>query len=184
MSETRPESFDAGLAAAFGAATKDNYLGNPECVESLLRVMLADSLALREQVQLDKVPESDLARLGTEILRKTARIFLGRDADFVPVVGWNQPGGVDEHLTKELRLPDKPAEDRVVNALWQLVKEICGLVHQEEQGALPENTRWQMDEAIAQMTRSLLGIPQPSDEPTTPPEPCEEEDDDLRDVRK
>jgi hypothetical protein len=47
MSEEHSESSDAGLAAAFETATKDNYLGNPVCIDSLLRVMTRSSTIRR-----------------------------------------------------------------------------------------------------------------------------------------
>jgi len=149
---------DLGIIAAF-TARPDGYLGDPGTVGDALRLALVEVLDIRDGVHTDKIPEGELAQRVTEALRKTARIFLGQDPDHRPVIGWNQPGGIDVHLAKELNLVDVPPEDRVVNALWQLVKEICQLVAQEEQGMPPENTRWQMDAAIGQHIKLLLGLP-------------------------
>ena len=44
-------------------------------------------------------------------------------------------------------------------ALWKLLTEICALVKQEEDGMPEENTRWQMDAAIRQTARLMLGLP-------------------------
>jgi len=159
MSEERSESSDAGLVAAFETATKDNYLGNPRAVGDAIRLMLVEALDIRNDYGMDRFPESELPQRITAPLRKTAKIFLGEDPNHQPVVGWNQPGAIDVHLAKELNIVDVPAEDRVVNALWQLVKEICQLVAQEEQGMPEENTRWQMDAAIDQTTKLFLGLP-------------------------
>lgn len=174
MSEKRSESSDAGLVAAFETATKDNYLGNPGTVGDALRLMLGEVLDIRDGVHMDRIPEGEFPQRVMESMQKTARIFLGQDPNTRPIIGWNQPGGIDEHLVKELRLVDIPPEDRVVNALWQLVKEICQLVAQEQQGMPPENTRWQMDAAIEQTTKLFLGLPmdKPGDEEE------EEKDDD------
>lgn len=163
MSEERSESFDAGLVAAFETATKDNYLGNPACIDSLLRFMLAEALDLRDKVHRSELSEEESnSKLGA-VLRRTADIFLGRDSDTVPIVGWNQPGGIDEHLAKELNLPDASAEGRVVRTLYLLTDEIYSLVAQEERGEPLENTRWQMHAAIEMTCKMLLGIPLPGD---------------------
>jgi len=163
MSEERSESSDAGLAAAFETATKDNYLGNPGMIDKTLRVMLAEALNLRDKVHRNELSEEESnAKLGA-VLRITADIFLGRDSDTVPIVGWNQPGGIDEHLAKELNLPDASAEGRVACTLLLLTEEIYSLVAQEERGEPPENTRWQMNVAVEMTTKMLLGIPLPGD---------------------
>lgn len=163
MSEERSESSDAGLAAAFETATKDNYLGNPACIDSLLRVMLAEALDLRGMVHRHELSEEEFTAKAGAVLRRTADILLGRDSNTVPIGGWNQPGGVDEHLAKELNLPDASAEGRVVRTLCLLTEEICSLVAQEERGEPLENTRWQMHAAVEMTCKMLLGIPLPGD---------------------
>lgn len=177
MKRARPEPNDAGLVAAFETATKDNYLGNPEVVETELRLLLSDILQAREKRQTASITEDEARDACNARMEKTARMMLGQTG-LRPVVGWNQPGGIDEYVAKELNISEPDPVRRIILALWMLTKEICALVKQEEEGQPEENTRWQMEEAIAQMTRNFLGIPQPTDdEPTTPPEQREEEDD-------
>ena len=165
MSRERTEPNDTWLAAAFATAREDNYLGNPRTVADALRLMLAAVLDIRDGVHMDTIPENELAQRVMEAMQVTARIFLGQDENHRAVVGWNQPGGIDVHLAKQLRLQDITPEDRVVNALYQLVKEICLLVAQEQRGELPENTRWQMDAAIEQFTKLFLGLPMDKPDP-------------------
>lgn len=152
------EPKDLGIIAAF-TARPDGYLGDPGTVSDALRLMLVEVLDIRDGVHADEIPEGELPQRVMEAMQKTARIFLGQDPAHRPVIGWNQPGGIDAHLAKELRLSDVPPEDRVTNALWLLVQEICQLVKQEEQGMPEENTRWQMDAAIDQTTKLFLGLP-------------------------
>lgn len=155
---------NVGLIEAF-TKRPDGFLGDRETVEAALRLMLSAVLSIRDGVHTGKIPQSDLARLAMEALLKTARIFLGQDPNHVPVVGWNEPGGIDEHLAKELNLVDVTPEDRVVNALYLLACEICQLVKQEQLGMPEENTRWQMDAAIEQTARLFIGLPLDKPEP-------------------
>lgn len=152
------------LAEAF-TKRPTGFLGDPGIVEAALRLMLGEMLDIRDLVHSGELPAAELPRVATLALRKTARIFLGQDAMHVPVVGWNEPGGIDEHLAKELNLTDVPPEDRVTNALYLLASEICQLVKQEQLGMPEENTRWQMDAAIEQTTRLFLGLKLDKPEP-------------------
>ena len=92
-------------------------------------------------------------------METTAKYFLGEHPDHRPVVGWNQPGGIDTHIATELNLGEPDPTQRVMYALGSLLTEICALVKQEENGTPEENTRWQMDAAIQQTSRLMLGLP-------------------------
>ena len=58
-----------------------------------------------------------------------------------------------------MNLGEPDPTQRVMCALWKLLTEICALVKQEEDGMPEENTRWQMDAAIRQTARLMLGLP-------------------------
>jgi hypothetical protein len=148
---------DAGIASAFLAG--DAYLGDPLTVEAELRLMLADILTVREARQSGGLAEAAALERCNARMELAARVLLGEADEYKPVIGWNQPGGVDEHLAKELNLAEADPVRRLILAQWLLVKEICQLVRQEEDGMPTENTRWQMDAAIGQHTKLLLGLP-------------------------
>lgn len=152
-------SNDASLAGAFLAATDDDWLGNPRLVEDALRLMLAAILDARGARAEEITSQSDFVAAINAEEEKAAAIFLGQDVNHRAVVGWNQPGGIDEHVAKELNISEPDPTKRVRLALRELWKEIFALVQQEEQGMPPENTRWQMEAAIEQTTKMFIGLP-------------------------
>lgn len=148
---------DAGLVAAFATARKDNYLGNPRCVDSLLRVMCANLCDAIEEhvgtpVLTDKIDEFE---------EGAADVLLGKNPAYIPIIGWNQPGGIDVALVRELNLdPSCTPIQRVRLGLRQLWHgQIYKLWQMEAKGELPENTRWQMEAAFEQFTKLFMGLP-------------------------
>ena len=157
------EPFDLGLTAALENARHDNYLGNPTCVDSILRMLCADACNAIEEhvgtpVMVEKLDELEEA---------AANVFLGLSGAYRPIVGWNQPGGIDDRLVKELNLdPSCTPVQRVRLGLRQLWHgQIYKLWQMEANGELPENTRWQMDAAIEQFTKLFLGLPMDKPDP-------------------
>lgn len=140
-------------------AEPDAYLGDPRLVEASLQVMLLDVIQFRARRQTGEIDDAELNRLIVAAMETTAKIFLGEDPNHTAVVGWNQPGGIDAHIATELNLTEPNPTQRVMYALWSLLTEICTLVKQEEDGMPEENTRWQMDAAIKQIARLMLGLP-------------------------
>ena len=165
MSRESSEPNDAGLAAAFATATQDNWLGNRETIDAMLRTMLVEVLEVREGRQTDTVTEADGYARCVAVMAKNAAILLGKDASYRPIIGWNQPGGIDAHLVKELNIDEADPARRVITAQWQLVKEFCALLKQEEQGQPQEATRWQMDAGVEQMVKLMLGLPMDKPDP-------------------
>lgn len=140
-------------------AEDDTTLGHPRRVESTLKFMLRDVIQARTRRQSGEIDDAELNLLIVSAMETTAKYFLGGHPEFRPIAGWNQPGGIDEHIASELNLVGPDPTKRVMCALWSLLTEICALVKQEEDGMPAENTRWQMDAAICQTSRLMLGLP-------------------------
>ena len=121
-------------------ADEDPGLGHPRRVESTLKFMLLDVIQARTWRQNGEIDDAELNRLIVSAMETTAKYFLGEHPDHRPVVGWNQPGGIDAHIATELNLGEPDPTQRVMCALWSLLTEICTLVKQEEDG-MPEETR-------------------------------------------
>ena len=167
--EPNTEPSSAGLAAAFSSvasgADSPVSLGDYAAVDAMLRTMLVEVLEVREGRQTGAITEADGYARCVAVMAKNAAILLGKDSSYRPVIGWNQPGGIDAHLVKELNIDEADPERRVIIAQWELAKEICQLVKQEEQGQPQEATRWQMDAAIEQMAKLFLGLPMDKPDP-------------------
>jgi hypothetical protein len=172
MSEEHSESSDAGLAAAFETATKDNYLGNPVCIDSLLRVMCA---AMLDTVRDEKLDNQATNERLAELEREAAEVLLGMKEGYIPVVGWNQPGGVDVAVAKVFGIKDCPPLLCVRLGLRELwLKKILELVKQEMNGMPSEIASGQAQAAFEQFTKLFMGLPM--DKPGDDEE--EEKDDD------
>ncbi|KAF0178677.1 MAG: hypothetical protein FD161_1721 [Limisphaerales bacterium] len=156
-SSDRTEPNDVGLVAAFATAQKDNYLGNPTCIDSLLRVMCAKMLDAVHDEELDNQATNE--RLNV-LEREAAEVLLGMNKGYIPIIGWNQPGGVDLAVAKEFNIKDCPPLQCVCLGLRELwLKEILELAKQEANGMPLENTRWQAEAAFEQFTKLFMGLP-------------------------
>ncbi len=138
-------------------AQSDEWLGNPVCVEAIVALYVEACFAAYEKFAdgVFKNPELQAAWAAAEL--NAARILLGEDPGHKAVVGWNQPGGIDQHIATVLRLGETDPTKRVRMALRQLWHEISALTVQEIQGMPLENTRWQMDLAVDETVRLFLG---------------------------
>jgi hypothetical protein len=175
MSEERSESFDAGLAAAFETATKDNYLGNPTCIDSLLRVMC---VAMLDAVHDEKLDNQATNERLAELEREAAEVLLGMNKDYIPIVGWNQPGGVDEAVAKQFGFKDYPPLQYVRLGLRELwLKRILELVKQEVNGMPSEIASGQAQAAFEQFTKLFMGLPMDKPEDDEKHEEEKDEDD-------
>lgn len=167
MSEANTTPNDKSLAAVFLRAADDRaYLGDPGTVEDLLRAMIFAALDARWKFGTGLIEESELAQTVNAEMERCAGVLLGRDKTFTPLVGWNEPGGIDSHIAVVMNNPDPEPAHRIMAALRALINVVCALVAQEEAGMPEENTRWQIDAEIAETVKLCLGLPltQPGDE--------------------
>jgi hypothetical protein len=94
---------------------------------------------------------------------------------YIPVVGWNQPGGVDVAVAKVFGIKDCPPLLCVRLGLRELwLKKILELVKQEMNGMPSEIASGQAQAAFEQFTKLFMGLPM--DKPGDDEE--EEKDDD------
>ena len=96
--------------------TKPN-LTDPAAVEALLRMVLHDATKILTGPILGQSGMID------SLCRETARILLGYEK-VMPVVGWNAPGGIDEHCARVLGLTETGPQERMEAVVLRAIDEL------------------------------------------------------------
>ena len=149
----------SGLQAALRIAASENYLGDQAVVDALLRPFALSAVKRRQFMETNAASIEDLAAC-----LKLAGIFLGENKSFAVIPGWNEPGGIDVFVFKQLnRIGDTPREV-VAGAFVQLLIEIYGVLNQAQSRALEENWQCRIDAIVHTYTGLLVGL-SPKSEP-------------------
>lgn len=116
------------------AVAKDNYLGDPNVVEWLLRNYANNCIQRRTQM-LDQRIQS--AEMDVADAVKLAGVFLGQDPAYPPMENWNRPGVLDQWLLQELPLPPSEPVNVVrtclVNFLLKMYKTMADFENTPEE---------------------------------------------------
>ena len=165
------QSDSAGMVAALDAASKENYLGDPQVVGFLLRNYANTCLQRRSHI-LGDVPEdspewpikrTESAQADYDDARRLADVFLGKNKMFNPIPAFNRPGVIDRWLVDELHLVGDSPEDNVCRAVviflvkfYELVNIIMDTPENED---TDETNQKMIDDHMQKFTKLILGIP-------------------------
>lgn len=129
----------------------DNYVASQVFLDSLVRNLVVESVARRQQLPTDKAISGDV-----QSCRDAAKILLGQDDRFhtIPFYG---PGGIDVHLAKWSGVDETNPNNRVTGALVNLLTEIHGVVNQMDE-YLEEQWSFQIDAIINHYVGLLMGF--------------------------
>lgn len=155
---------NAGILAAIENALHDGWLGNPKTVHAIVALYVEANFVAFEKFFADTIEKPELFAEVEAAELAAARVLLGEDSNHKSMVGWNQPGGIDDHIAKVLNIAETDPTRRVRLALRNLWSEISELTVQEMQGMPLENTRWQMDLAVNETVRLFLGLSREQDQ--------------------
>lgn len=165
------QSDSAGMVAALDAASKENYLGDPQVVGFLLRNYANSSLQQRSQILTGVDPDSDLWKTKVDEssqaaygeAQRLADVFLGKNKMFNPIPAFNRPGVIDRWLVDELHLVGDSPEDNVCRAVviflvkfYELVNIIMDTPENED---TDETNQKMIDDHMQKFTKLILGIP-------------------------
>lgn len=144
---------DQILQSGVEQSERENYLGDPEVVESLLRQTV--SLVCRD---FQKPAAEFLAETDSECTR-LAKIFLGKDSQYGPMSGWNEPGFIDKYVDKlngeESETPEQALHGLFASFITSVIKIVN---YANEPGVMKEHWDWQIDELLNEYTHVLLGL--------------------------
>src|SRR5207253_2478002 len=97
------------------------------------------------------------AMLEGEEAKALARIFLGEDPDFVPMTGFNAPGGIDEFMRENASVTDETAELAVANTLLGALVRLLQILSTHD-GEDPELWSWKVEALCQAYEQLFLGI--------------------------
>lgn len=141
--------------ASLKAASQDNYLGDPQILQSLLRFNIGEFI---EKFTEADTPD-DRKSIMQRIARKIGSILLGKNDDYIPQSRWNRSGAIDEFAAKWLGSAETDPEERMEHAVVKMFNEILELAdYVGEPGVLDEQWIFQFDELLSRYTNIFLGI--------------------------
>lgn len=161
MNKTQPNKEGDQFASPqlLADIARDDYLGSPDVIQSVLRVMAMTFLRHRIDQKDDSKPE-DRAAFYRDLATGFTATFLGKDPNFTPIKDWNKPGCIDEWCAAVLPIADTEPEKRMGMVALLILTELNGiLLYAITDGVLDEQWNWQFDALFDQYTKILLGIP-------------------------
>lgn len=150
--EREDRSFAEAIKIPLKTVNKDNYLGDQQTVQFLVRNFAAHALARRGTIGDDEATKLDVNDSKT-----LARIFLGQDPAYPAIEDWNTVGQIDEWIAGATNVVGTP-EEVVSSALIDFLVSIYKLYNQAVFGGLDENVDWQVGASCEDTTKLLLGI--------------------------
>lgn len=143
----------AGPTAAVQHAGANNYLGNPEVVSMLIRKWIDKAVERRNG---ETGPQFAAAE-GAEV-RELARIFLGKDPNYIPVGEFNKPGGIDQFLREHEGVKDTDPENAVANTLLAALWDVLSILGKYD-GQPVDLWGWQIQGRLEDYEQLFLGVP-------------------------
>jgi hypothetical protein len=162
--------FPGAAIASLTLADHPGYLGDPAVVDAILRGFVKNFYDL-------KFASQDEHSANLETIKESFKIagyFLGDGGGFAPVLPWNTPGYIDQHLKREFGITGGTPQETVAWTLCTMLMDFNRLAEQIAAGALPENTDWQPDAIIQTYTHLLMGIPLVDDSDFSPDDEADE----------
>ncbi len=142
------------LQSGIEQAEKENYLGDPEVVETLLRQTL--SLVCENFSE----PEEKFLALVKSECERLAKIFLGEDPQYAPIDGWNKPGFIDKYLDQKNGHESESPEASLFGCFASFITSAIKIINYAgEPDVKDEHWNWQVDDLLNEYTHVLLGIP-------------------------
>ena len=130
-------------------------LADSKTVETLLRTAASEAFEVAERTD-------DADQVGQNVfdsLKPTARILLGKDPAYHALKGWNEPGGIDQHLKHWEGVDETDPETIVAGALLNMTLELVKLQnYANEPETLEEQWKWQVDATIEHYTGLCMGL--------------------------
>jgi hypothetical protein len=165
------QSDSAGMVAALDAASKENYLGDPQVVGFLLRNYANTCLQRRSHILGDVTEDSpewpikrtESAQADYDDARRLADVFLGKNKMFNPIPAFNRPGVIDRWLVDELHVAgDSPEEvvNRAVVTFLLKFYDMANIIAATPENEDTDDTNQMMIDGLMQkFTKLVMGIP-------------------------
>jgi hypothetical protein len=148
--EVRDVGADTPFLASIPLSADQEFLGNKETVQVLIRVSINDFVQDLKRKRKDTIP------INTQRL---ARILLGKDRRFTAQYKWNEPGGIDQFLKIQINSTETDPMHIVSQAVMAMFGEVVDVIHYAgESGVLPEQWVWQGEAIIDKYTDLFTGV--------------------------
>lgn len=129
----------------------DNFLGNYDTIDSMLRVSIAT--VLKEDIL------NNVQGIVRQQAQKIASILLGRDRNYIGVHHWNEPGHIDVFCALWMGSAETDPEKIMEHAIVIFFNEVlaqCG--YSGTDGVLPEQWQFQINAIINRYVYFFLGV--------------------------
>lgn len=154
--EKDTELFRVALGAASNTDTMA-YLGNPQVVESILRMG-----ALEVFQGLSGKQPTQVEDFVYQIAIKTMKPFLGEDRNYKPLPGWNKKGAIDTFIAKWVGIDEMLPLARLAGAFIHMISELMDIENYASvSGVKDEEWNFQVEGIFTWYTRLLLGVSPP-----------------------
>lgn len=112
----------SGLLASARVAAMPQYLGDVAFVELLVRRFVAEIFERFDQVGNGSLMPMEAADADRQACEKMAQVFLGHDASYTPVSGWNGASLAD-HLRETIsnELPESDCDTEVIASAFAVL---------------------------------------------------------------
>jgi hypothetical protein len=136
-----------------------SYLGDPDVVEGILRTLAASVAAVRADYNAGHVEGPASTAAIAKLVEAAAPAFIGADAAYDEVPGWNAPAGGIVPFLRARGFADDTAAGTVEACLLNFAHRIInGMIAHEEDGD-DEAGKFSVDSAVEDAVADLMGLP-------------------------
>ncbi len=158
---------ETGIPESLASAQAVNYLGDSETVETIVRQFFARNYARSNPNDPSFLPKEQWGQMAQADCLDMATIFLGRNKDYPGLKTWNEAGGIDAWLRVEANVGEEDPQLCVATYFQHVLTEFNKIAnYAQEEGVLPEQWQWQIDDLVESTRDLLLGMPAEPDEET------------------
>jgi hypothetical protein len=126
----------------------DGYLGDPEYIGAMLHLVITEAMT---------GPNNPDGIMG--LARGVAKVLLGLEGKEKPVVGWNEPGGIDEFAAKWCGVDETDPVLRMTGAVLRFIDEVCAVGDYASQpGVTNDQWQFQIDALVQKYALIFIGV--------------------------
>ena len=127
---------------------EDGYLGDPTYIGAMLRLFITEAMmGARTTEAIEASAQS------------VAKVLLGEEGKAKRLVGWNEPGGIDEFAAKWCGVAETDPLKRMTGAVLKLLSDCCDVMdYAAKPGVTPDQWQFQIDALVQQYALLFIGV--------------------------
>lgn len=157
MIENKEQNRERHVPIDLTGPLSDNYLGNPNVVQSIVRLFLKDAIEARLAMKDAVDGKAKLKQWVKDRTTADADILLGQHpADYAPVPGWNSlDGGIADQVRRRFGFSGGTPNEAVRTGLIQI---LTSLAQAEQEDAEGREWKYVIDAGVELLVATLCGF--------------------------